>query len=51
MNIKKKRIALAPAILLVVIVTLLGGCTDTDPASLDIFVTDLLRNAAAAFLL
>jgi hypothetical protein len=32
-------------------VMLLGGCTHADPASLELFLTDLLRNAAAALLL
>ena len=30
---------------------LLGGCTHADPASVELFLTDLLRNAAAGFLL
>lgn len=31
--------------------TLLGGCTHADGAVLETFVVDLLRNAAAAFIL
>ncbi len=30
---------------------LLGGCTHGDPANVELFLTDLLRNAAAALLL
>ena len=32
-------------------VALVGGCGNTDAATLELFVTDLLRNAAAALLL
>lgn len=31
--------------------TLLGGCNHADPVSAELFLTDLLRNAAAALLL
>jgi len=51
MNHKKKRIAVLPAVLLVACVTLLSGCTDANPATLEVFITDILRNAAAALLL
>lgn len=48
---KKKRIAMLPAVLLVTSLTLLSGCTHADPAALETFVADMLRSAAAAFLL
>ena len=51
MRSKRIRINLIPALLAVFSITLLGGCTHADPAVWETFVEDLLRNAAAAFLL
>jgi hypothetical protein len=53
MNHKRKRIAPAPALLLVAGMLFLGGCHTTfaNPSVLETFVADLLQNAAAAWLL
>ena len=51
MRNNNNRVAVVPALLLIVSVTLLGGCSDVDPAALELFVADMLRNATVALLL
>ena len=51
MTNKRYRTCIAAMTLAAASVTLLGGCTHDNPASLEMFLTDLLRSAAAAFLL
>ena len=51
MKQERHRMGIAVFTLAVASVTLLGGCVHGDPASLEMFLTDLLRGAAAALLL
>ena len=51
MRNKKARIVALPAILLVISMMLLGGCTHAAPMTLEAFVTDMLRGVASALLL
>ena len=51
MRNRKARIVALPAILLVVSMMLLGGCTHADSEALEAFVTDMLRGVASALLL
>jgi len=51
MRVKRTRIGLAPVVLAVFGMAMLGGCSLADSTTLETFVTDLLRSAAAAFLL
>ncbi len=51
MRVNRTRIGFVPAILAVAGVALLGGCGPADPGTWQTFVSDLLRNVAAAALL
>ena len=51
MRNEKTRTGLVGAVLAVVSITLLGGCTHADRVTLEAFVTDLLRSVASALLL
>ncbi len=51
MSNERRRIGFIPVVLALFGMALLGGCTHADPAALETFATDLLRNAAAALLL
>lgn len=51
MSNERTRNGVIPAVLAIFSMVLLGGCTHADPAVLETFVVDFLRNAAAAFLL
>ena len=51
MSNERARNEFIPAVLAIFSMTLLGGCAHADPAVLETFVTDFLRNAAAALLL
>ena len=51
MSSERTRLGFIRMALAIFSITLLGGCTHADPAALEMFVTDLLRNAAAALLL
>ena len=48
---ERARIGFVPLALAILSMTLFGGCTHADPAALEMFVADLLRNAVAALLL
>ena len=50
MTNKRHRTYSATMTLAITCLMLLGGCTHSDPASMEVFLTDLLRNAAAALL-
>jgi len=51
MNKERTRNGFIFVVLAIFSMTLLGGCAHADPAALEMFTTDLLRNAAAALLL
>ena len=51
MTNKRRRICQVARPLAAASMMLLGGCSHADPASVGLFLTDLLRNAAAALLL
>ena len=51
MSNKRSRNGFVGVVLAIFGLTVLGGCTHADPAGLETFVADLLRNAAAALLL
>ncbi|GJM24701.1 MAG: hypothetical protein DHS20C16_11160 [Phycisphaerae bacterium] len=51
MTNKQNRTCFAAMALAAASVTLLGGCTHDTSKSLEMFLTDLLRSAMAAFLL
>jgi hypothetical protein len=51
MSLKRTRIGSVSVVLAILSMALLGGCTHADPAVLETFVGDFLRNAAAALLL
>ncbi len=51
MRKKQARIRIVPAFFAGVCMALLVGCSHVDPTTLQMFVVDLLRNAAAALLL
>jgi len=51
MRNKRMRHGITQVALTVFGMTLLGGCTHAEPVSIEQFLTELLRNAAAALLL
>ena len=51
MSSERARIGSIPVVLAIFSMTLLGGCTHADPATLEAFMTDLLRSVASALLL
>jgi len=51
MSSERARNGFVPLALAIFSMTLSGGCTPADPATLGTFVTDFLRNTAAALLL
>jgi len=51
MTNKRMRLGFLSMVLAIVSMTCLGGCVSADPAALQTFVADLLRNAATALLL
>ncbi len=51
MRSKRTRIGFIRAVLTILCVTLLGGCTLADPTTLESFATDLLRGVLSALLL
>ncbi|MFQ5495258.1 MAG: hypothetical protein ACE5EX_07730 [Phycisphaerae bacterium] len=51
MSGERARISFLRVVLAVLSMALVGGCTHTDPAALETFVADMLRNAVAALLL
>ena len=51
MSNKRRRYDFTQVALAIFGMTLLGGCTHADPVIVEQFLTDLLRNTAAALLL
>ncbi len=51
MRSDRARNGLMPVALAMLGMILLGGCTPAEPAHLEVFLTELLRNAVAALLL
>ena len=51
MSSERARNGFLRVVLAIFSMALSGGCTHADPVALETFVTDLLRNAAAALLL
>lgn len=51
MSSERTRNGFITLVLAIFSMTLSGGCTHADPAALETFVADLLRNAVAALLL